>query len=68
MARDYIAKNTVTDMLLILLLALVMLQCLLCVKKAPTVTKKAAKKMGSELGKSYIGRHFDKERTNLWKS
>ena len=34
-ARDYIVKNTVTDMLLILLLALIMLQCLLCVKRHP---------------------------------
>ena len=53
MTRDYIAKNTVTDMLLILLLALIMPQCLLCVKTTPTVTKKAAKKMGRKLGKSY---------------
>ena len=33
--------------------------------KTPTLTKKATKKMGRELGNSYTGRNFDKTKTKI---
>ena len=33
--------------------------------KTPTLTKKATKKMGRELGNSYTGRNFDKTKKNF---